>query len=198
MSATTDVESAVEEVVLLDDEGASIGVADKRLVHGTDTPLHLAFSCYGFADDGRMLLTRRALAKPTWPGVWTNACCGHPSPGEDAQQAVVRRVRRELGVEPRDLRLVLPDFRYRAVAADGIVEHEVCPVWFAELPTTLAPDPDEVLEWAWVQPSAFLDLAERAPFVLSPWSVLQAQELLRGGHLAADAHPDDRVELARR
>lgn len=172
-----------ELVVLLDDAGAPVGVADKALVHGADTPLHLAFSCYGFDGDGRMLLTRRALAKRTWPGVWTNACCGHPVPGESVEEAVVRRVRRELGVEPRALRLVLPDFRYRAVAADGVVEHEVCPVYFAEVPTTLDPDPDEVLEWAWVAPSAFLDLAARAPFVLSPWSVLQAVQFRREGLL---------------
>lgn len=172
-----------ELVVLLDDAGTPVGVADKALVHGADTPLHLAFSCYGFDGDGRMLLTRRALAKRTWPGVWTNACCGHPAPGESAEDAVVRRMRRELGVEPRALRLVLPDFRYRAVAADGIVEHEVCPVYFAEVPTTLDPDPDEVIEWAWVAPSAFLDLAVRAPFLLSPWSVLQAVQFRREGLL---------------
>jgi len=174
---------STEEVVLLDDAGHAIGTAAKAEVHGPDTPLHLAFSCYGFDADGRMLLTRRSLAKRTWPGVWTNACCGHPTPGEDLEDAVVRRVRRELGVEPRDLRLVLPEFRYRAVAPDGTVEHEVCPVFVAELPTMLAPDPDEVLEWAWVAPTAFLELAETAPFLLSPWSVLQAAEFRRGSAL---------------
>ena len=175
--------SDIELVVLLDDSGSPVGTADKRLVHGPDTPLHLAFSCYGLDADGRMLLTRRSLAKRTWPGVWTNACCGHPAPGEDVEDAVIRRVRRELGVEPHDLRLVLPDFRYRAVAPDGTVEHEVCPVYVAELPTSLAPDPDEVLEWAWIAPSAFLELAETAPFLLSPWSVLQAAEFRRGSAL---------------
>jgi len=177
--------TVVEQVVLLDDAGAPIGTLDKAVVHGPNTPLHLAFSCYGFDADGRMLLTRRALAKRTWPGVWTNACCGHPQPGEDPEDAVGRRVRTELGVEPRDVRLVLPDFRYRAVDPDGMVEHEQCPVYFAELPTELAPDPDEVMAWAWVDPAEFLATAERAPFVLSPWSVLQAAEFRAEGLLAA-------------
>ncbi|WP_369800103.1 isopentenyl-diphosphate Delta-isomerase [Agromyces sp. Leaf222] len=178
-------EGLVEEVVLLDEAGSPVGTFAKSLVHGFDTPLHLAFSCYGFDADGRMLLTRRSLAKRTWPGVWTNACCGHPQPGEDPVDAVARRVRSELGVEPRDIRLVLPEFRYRAVDASGLVEHEVCPVYFAELPTDLAPDPDEVVSWVWVEPADFLATAERAPYLLSPWSVLQAAEFRREGLLAA-------------
>ncbi|MFE6965221.1 isopentenyl-diphosphate Delta-isomerase [Agromyces sp. NPDC057679] len=178
---TGPIVTAADEVVLLDDDGTPIGTFDKALVHGPDTPLHLAFSCYLFDEDGRMLLTRRALSKATWPGVWTNACCGHPRPGEDPVAAVARRVRSELGVEARDIRPVLPDFRYRAVDPGGMVEHEHCPVYFAELSGDPRPDPDEVLSWAWVEPAAFLETAEQAPFLLSPWSVLQAEQFRRLG-----------------
>ena len=80
----------------------------------------------------------------------TNTVCGHPRPGEDLAEAVRRRARSELGVDVRDLRLVLPDFRYRAVM-NGLVEHELCPVFvgFVDDATT-APDPEEVDAAAWV------------------------------------------------
>ena len=121
-----------EQVVLVDDRGTPIGVADKATVHGAQTPRHLAFSCYGFRADGQLLVTRRAADKATFPAVWTNTACGHPAPGEAPADAAVRRMRYELGVDPTDLRMVLPDFSYRA--SDGTVEeNELCPVLVARV-----------------------------------------------------------------
>ena len=166
--------AAAEYVVLLDDEGQPVGTMPKASVHGTDTPRHLAFSVYVFHTDGRFLATRRATAKPTWGGVWTNSCCGHPQPGEPLTDAARRRTREELGLVPLTLEMALPDFSYRAVSPEGLVEHELCPVFVAVVDSDPQPDPSEVAEWTWVTWSDYRAVAGQAPWTLSPWSVSQS------------------------
>jgi len=158
-----------EQVVLVDNDGAAIGVADKIAVHTTETALHLAFSCHVFNADGQMLVTRRALSKLTWPGVWTNSFCGHPAPGESMEDAISRRAARELGITVSEVTLALPDFRYRAVDASGIVENEICPVYTAVSTDLVNPSPDEVAEWKWVEPGSLRDAVAAAPWAFSPW-----------------------------
>ena len=132
-----------EEVVLLDEDGGAIGSAPKSSVHGLDTPLHLAFSCHVRNSAGLVLVTRRAVGKQSWPGVWTNSFCGHPKPAERLLDAVRRRADFELGIELDDIEVALPLFRYRANDASGIVENEVCPVYLAASDDEPVPHRDE-------------------------------------------------------
>ena len=171
-------------VILLDDDGNHIGTAPRATVHSQHTPRHLAFSCHVLDVGGRVLVTRRALTKVAWPGVWTNTCCGHPRVGETIIDAAVRRTHQELGLDldPRRMRVVLPDFSYRATDSGGIVEDEFCPVVVARLSlpeelVELNPDPDEVEEVAWVGWQDMYGLARSMPALLSPWAVEQMLEL---------------------
>lgn len=173
MTEPTDPAPPADEVVLLDEHGRPCGTAPRGTVHGTDTPLHLAFSCYLLDPQGRVLVTRRALTKKTWPGVWTNSFCGHPRPGEDALEAVRRYGRHELGREVTVLRPLLPDFRYRAVDASGVVEHEICPVFLARTEGTPTPNPEEVMDLRWLTPAELVAAAASAPWAVSPWLVEQ-------------------------
>lgn len=170
-------EAVEDEVVLLDEAGTPIGRAPKSAAHGPDTALHLAFSCHVVNALGEILVTRRALTKQAWPGVWTNSFCGHPKPAESLVAAVRRRAEFELGLELHDVELALPLFRYRAVDADGTVENEICPVYLAR--TVDEPDPNqrEVAEYRWVEPAGLGSAVNAAPWAFSPWLVLQARQL---------------------
>jgi isopentenyl-diphosphate delta-isomerase len=169
-----------DHVVLVDPSGQPIGEQPKSAVHTERTPLHLAFSLYLFNESGQLLLTRRALSKLTWPGVWTNSCCGHPRPGEALVDAVHRRLRTELGLDVVDLRCTLPTFSYTAVDASGIQENEVCPVFVgaaAEPTVAPTPNPAEVMSWAWVNWADVVTAMSATPFAFSPWAVSQVSQL---------------------
>lgn len=168
----------IELVRLLADDGTEIGTADKALVHTGDTALHLAFSCHLIDSQGRTLLTRRALTKLTWPGVWTNSFCGHPAPGESFEEAIIRRAALELNLAISNIQPALPDFRYRAVDSSGIVENEICPVFTAVYTgaETVSPNPDEVCDWAWSEIVDVEEAVSATPFTFSPWLVKQVED----------------------
>ena len=172
--------NTIEQVVLLDDEGRSIGTMPKSCVHTANTPLHSAFSIFLFDRNGKMLAQQRAHSKKTWPGIWSNACCGHPAPGESHQTAARRRVRQELGIDNIELELALPDFRYRA-EFQGIVENEICPVFIGLCNKQPIPNPTEIAAIDWVNWNDFAEACNRKTNsrfdLFSPWSLLEGKHL---------------------
>lgn len=166
-----------ELVVLLNDTLEPIGSAEKLSVHHAYTPLHLAFSCYVFNDEGKLLVTKRASTKKVWPGYWTNSVCGHPAPNESFGYAITRRVQFELGMKVADITCVLPDYRYSTPPDNGIVENEFCPVYFAKMVTTPNPNPDEVDEYKWLSWTELLEDVESHKKEYSYWCKDQLKKL---------------------
>ncbi|KQS66101.1 isopentenyl-diphosphate Delta-isomerase [Modestobacter sp. Leaf380] len=175
---------AEELIVLVDDDGRQVGTMPKRLVHHGDTPLHRAFSAYLFDDAGRLLVTRRAQVKQTFPGMWTNTVCGHPGPGEDDAAAIARRASDELGLGVTDLAPALPGYRYRA-EFDGVVENEICPVYVGRFVGEPRPDPAEAGEWEVLDWPAFRARQEAEGDAWSPWCREQARLIEEAGLVPA-------------
>ncbi|TYP81271.1 isopentenyl-diphosphate delta-isomerase [Blastococcus xanthinilyticus] len=170
----------VEMIVLVDDDGREIGTLPKPQVHHGETPLHRAFSAYLFDEEGRLLVTRRAADKATFPGMWTNTVCGHPGPGEDDGAAIARRADFELGLRVADVRPALPGYRYRAVFR-GVVENEICPVYVGRFGGTPAPEPTEVGEWEILDWADFRRRQETEGDAWSPWCREQARLIEEAG-----------------
>ena len=163
-------------LVYVDDAGTPLATEFKPLVHHGDTKLHLAFSIFLFNSRGELLLQQRALNKKTWPGVWSNSCCGHVMLHEKTVDAAKRRLKFELGMDGVDLKLMLPDFRYRA-EKDGVVENEICPVFVGVTDKQPRPNPDEVeaVQWVdWIEFSATVASPESG---ISPWAVEEVELL---------------------
>lgn len=158
-----------ELVVLLGGNNRPIGSAEKLSIHHANTPLHLAFSCYVFDGEGRLLITQRAKSKKVWPGYWTNSVCGHPAPNESFEQAVRRRAQFELGMQISNVASALPDYSYRTPPSNGIIENEFCPVFFARAASDAEVNPDEVEAYEWVSWSEFIARIKKTPDDYSYW-----------------------------
>ena len=165
-----------DKIVLVDENGKPTGTASKLEAHNSDTKLHRAFSVFVFNGRGELLLQQRALSKKTWPGVWSNSCCGHVMMHERTEDAATRRLKFELGLSDVDLQMTLPDFRYRA-ERDGVVENEICPVLVGFTERTPVINPSEVADTRWVEWNQFLGSLDDPAHEISPWAIKEVRLL---------------------
>lgn len=173
-----------DKVVFVDEFNSPIGTGDKLPSHTGNTQLHRAFSVFLFDPMGRFLMQQRAFSKKTWPGVWSNSCCGHVMLHETTEAAARRRLKFELGLTGIGLTLALPNFRYRA-EKDGVVENEMCPVFVGVTDRVPRPNPSEVEAVKWVDWEEFVRSIDDPDTDISPWAVEEVRELLRSDEFKA-------------
>jgi isopentenyl-diphosphate delta-isomerase len=153
---------------LVDQDGVTIGTAEKLSAHLAPGRLHRAFSVFLFDDAGRLLMQRRALGKYHSPGVWSNTCCGHPYPGEQPFVAAARRTAEELGAAPATLREAGTVTYNHPDPASGLVEQEYNHLFVGTVrAAALRPDPLEIADTAFVTPAELTALRARTP--VSAW-----------------------------
>ncbi len=162
-----------EQIIFVDKDGKPTGkVGPKLASHNADTKLHLAFSCYILRRaDNKFLLTKRALVKKVWPGVWTNSVCGHPAPDESVDDAIRRRSIYELGIgNLEDLACIVPKYIYKTPSFNGIVEHEFCPIYVAYTDEDPKPNPLEVEVFKWIDWADYSKMQTSDANNMSYWS----------------------------
>lgn len=118
-----------DRVILVNENDESIGTAGKIEAHEKGL-LHRAFSVFIFNGKGEMLLQQRTPGKYHSGGLWTNACCSHPYPGEETPLAAQRRLQEELGFGTPVKKIF--DFIYNTRFANGLTEHEFDHVFVGE------------------------------------------------------------------
>lgn len=100
--------------------------------------------------------------------------------GISGKQAIARSLDqslRNLGMDYIDLYIYhIWDYNTpRAVAPNGIVENEVCPVYAARVVSEVQPNDDEVMDYQWVDLATMLSALAATPWAFSPWMVLEAE-----------------------
>jgi isopentenyl-diphosphate delta-isomerase len=156
----------MEEVILVDQSDQPLGVMEKIAAHRQGL-LHRAFSVFIFNSRGEMLLQQRAEEKYHSAGLWTNACCSHPRPGEDTREAAVRRLCEELGFTTHLEKLF--EFTYRTAYNNGLTEFEFDHVFVGTYDHDISPDRAEVSDYRYQSlPEIEADLLS-SPATFTSW-----------------------------
>jgi len=132
------------EVILVNEHDVQTGTMEKMEVH-QKALLHRAFSVFVFNEKGEILLQQRAAKKYHSAGLWTNACCSHPRPGEETLTAAQTRLQEEMGFNT-SLKKAF-DFIYKAPFDNGLTEYEFDHVFVGTYNGTITPNAEEVSDY---------------------------------------------------
>ena len=158
-----------EEVILVNEMDEPVGVMEKMEAHRKGI-LHRAFSVFIFNNKGEMLLQQRALNKYHSGGLWTNACCSHPMPGEETPDAASRRLQEELGFTSALKKIF--DFTYRTEFDNGLIEHEFDHVFAGIYEGEIKFNPEEVKDYCYKKMDAIKQSLESHPSKYTSWFLL--------------------------
>ena len=178
-----------ESVILVNERDEPIGTAPKLDAHRNGA-LHRAFSVFIQDYKGRILLQQRADDKYHSGGLWTNACCGHPRPGEETITAAERRLFEEMGIDSELDEAGV--FTYRTSVGDGLTEHEVDHVFTGTYSADPSPASDEVNQWQWISPDDLRDWIGRDPSAFTVWFE-RALYVSRLGTMRSSTFADERT-----
>lgn len=170
----------MEKVILVDEQDRQTGVMEKLAAH-VEGKLHRAISVFIFNNDNELLLQQRASGKYHSPLLWTNTCCSHPRPGEEAESAAMRRLQEEMGMTAP----ILPVFHflYRANVGGGLTEFEYDHVFVGTTSQQPAPSAEEVQSWKYITKDELLHSVSMQPELYTEWFKIFVREC---GHLLFD------------
>jgi len=163
-----------EYVVLVDEKDKELGTMEKLQAH-REGKLHRAVSVVIFNSKKEMLLQKRAASKYHSAGLWSNACCSHPRPGEQALAAAKRRLFEEMGIQC-ELKEMF-DFTYQIQLAGGLSEHELDHVFAGICDEAPKPNPAEVSDWKFVSVNEIQEQLQKDPAAFTGWFGLIFQHI---------------------
>jgi len=155
-----------QQVIIVNEADEAKGAMNKIEAHRKGI-LHRAFSVFIFNHKGEMLLQQRALNKYHSGGLWTNACCSHPSPGDETYDAAMKRLKEEMGFET-ELEKIF-DFVYKAEFENGLTEYEFDHVFVGEYDGEVDFFREEVMDYCYKNMQDISDSLQDYPLRYTAW-----------------------------
>ena len=156
----------MEYVVLVDGQDKETGTMEKLQAH-VEGLLHRAISVFIFNTKGELLLQQRAMDKYHSAGLWTNACCSHPRPGEDPMAAAHRRLMEEMGMDCELTEIF--SFTYKAHLDHNLTEYEFDHVFKGTTDELPQHNTDEVAGWKYISPEELTKDISKRPEAYTEW-----------------------------
>jgi len=157
----------IDKIILVDHRDNDIGFEEKDACHRIPAKLHRAFSIFIINEHGHMLIQKRAAAKKTWPGFWSNACCSHPRKGESLTEATLRRLHEELGFTCPLQHIIT--FRYKADYNTEFGENEIDHVFVGQFDGEIRSNKDEIDDWKFISIEELSHDINKNPEKYTPW-----------------------------
>lgn len=153
-------------VILVDEKDNVVGEMEKMEAHQKGI-LHRAFSILIFNSKGELLLQKRSVKKYHSGGLWTNACCSHPTTDEPIHDATRKRLQHEMGIE------LQPEFAYKFIYKTkldrNLIEYELDYVFIGVFDGTPTINQDEVEDWKFMSISSIRQDITKKPELYSAW-----------------------------
>ena len=100
---------------IVDEDGIVIGSATRHECHSGSMLLHPVVHLHVFDKNGNLYLQHRSMNKDIQPGKWDTSVGGHVDFGENAEIAVCREAREELGLVD-----IKPKFLYKYIFMSSV------------------------------------------------------------------------------
>ena len=113
-------------------------------------------------------MQQRASHKYHSAGLWSNACCSHPTPEESIQEAAIRRVKEELGICVSNLTNMF-SFKYKADLENNLTEHELDHVLLAHYNGSPEINKEEVSDWKYFSIAEIKSMLHIHPEQFTVW-----------------------------
>jgi isopentenyl-diphosphate Delta-isomerase len=156
----------MENVILVDEQDNMVGTMEKMEAHRMGV-LHRAFSILIFNSKGELLLQKRSREKYHSGGLWTNACCSHPTLDESIRDTARKRLLHEMGID------LQPEFAYKFIYKTkldkNLIEHELDHVFTGIFNGDPSINKQEVEDWRFMSIESIQADIKAHPEIYTEW-----------------------------